>query len=120
MSTASGSRLITDATPLAIGLADPSCAVTLPLPRATPIYQAELAAAYLASLLAPRNTTVYVDNVAALVNAHKGRCPREWLPLVLSAFRHRRNSYRWVPSEVNPADLPSRPSFGSPATSGSS
>ena len=101
--------IASDATPRAIGLADPGCALTLPLPEAVPIYNAELAGAYLASAIAPRNTTIYVDNVAALVNVHKGRCPREWLPFVLKTFRQRRSSYRWVPSEVNPADLPSRP-----------
>lgn len=67
--------LAADATPLAIDLAGPSDAIMLPLPVSTPIYQAELAGAYLSSLLAPRNTTVYVDNVAALVNAHKGVAP---------------------------------------------
>lgn len=101
--------LASDATPRAIGLADPGCALTLPLPEAVPIYHAELAAAYLATSIAPPNSTIYVDNVAALINVHKGRCPREWLPFVLRTFRQRRSSYRWVPSEVNPADLPSRP-----------
>ena len=98
-----------DATPSCIGLADPSAAVSLPIPEPTPTYQAELAAALLSTSVAEPATTIYIDNVAALVNVHKNRCPPAWLKWVVSLFRCRSVSYRLVPSAVNPADLPSRP-----------
>ena len=81
-----------DATPSCIGLADPSAAVSLPIPEPTPIYQAELAAALLATSVAEPATTIYIDNVAALVNVHKGRCPLPgfsgWFPSSATALSH--------------------------------
>ena len=88
---------------------DYSAALSFPVPGLAPIYQAELAAAMLATSVAAPGTTVYIDNVAALVNIHKGRCPPGWLGWMTSLFRRRSVSYRYVPSAINPADWPCRP-----------
>ena len=100
--------LASDATPLCLGLADPSAALSLPLREPAPIYLAELAAGLLAATIAPANTTIYLDNRAAIVNLHKGRCPPSWLAIMIQYFAHRRCSFRYVPTAVNPADWPSR------------
>lgn len=100
--------IATDATPTQIGLADPSGTVSIKLPVELPIYEAELLGALCALFIAPATCTIYVDNVAALVNAHKGRCPSQWLPWVTRIFRDRAASLRYVPTQYNPADRPSR------------
>ena len=100
--------IASDATPTCLGLADPSAALSLPLATCAPIYIAELAAGLLAATASAPNTTVYMDNTAAIVNLHKGRCPPSWLAMMVTWFRTRHCSFRYVPSALNPADWPSR------------
>ena len=100
--------LYSDATPTQVGWHDGQTGLALELPRPLPIYLAELLAGLLASVIARPASTVWVDNSAALINLHKGRCPRQWLPWVIPIFRDRRVSFRYIPSQLNMADGPSR------------
>ena len=104
--------LFSDATPLQLGWHDGDTGLALALPRPLPIYLAELLAGLLATVIADPASTVWIDNAAALVNLHKGRCPQEWLPWVIPIFRDRRVSFRYIPTHLNLADGPSRAPLG--------
>ena len=104
--------VFSDATPAQLGWHDGSSGLGLPLARPLPIYVAELLAALLATVLAPPASTVWIDNTAALINVHKGRCPNEWIPWVTHLHRDRRVSFRYIPSGLNLADGPSRAPLG--------
>ena len=97
--------IASDATPFQIGLADSSGVLSIPLPGPVPIYLAELIGLMIATW---PHSTVYGDNTAALTNAKKGRFPPSWAPLITMLYADRKNSYRYVPTGHNPADLPSR------------
>ena len=76
-----------------------------------PIYFAEYVAALVAVFLmrdSAESFTVYSDNVGVQYNLDKGRCPRSWLPILLSVFSTRNFSVNYIESRCNPADWPSR------------
>ena len=100
-----------DATPRQIGLV---CAgyepVSVPLPVELPIYLAEYVAALTAVLSAGSEpVTVFTDNLGVYYNLHtKGRCPRPFLVTLCRLFQFRAFSVQFVPTSMNPADIPSR------------
>ena len=101
-----------DATPLCIGIVRPGCPpVSNMFVSPLPIYVAEYVAALVAVFLMGNSDepfTVYTDNVGVLYNLDKGRCPRAWLPVLLSVFSTRNFSVNYIESSCNPADWPSR------------
>ena len=97
-----------DATPRQLGVVTPLQAISIPLAESRPIYIAEYIAALIAATAAPPATTIFTDNKGTLYNIHKGRCPFSWLPFVSAFFASRAQSFRYVPSALNPADGPSR------------
>ena len=100
-----------DATPSCIGIVRPGYdPVSVPLSSVLPIYLAEYVAALVAIFLMSDADpfTVYTDNIGVYFNLHKGRCPRAWLPIMLHLFHTRQFSVRYIPSNCNPADAPSR------------
>ena len=86
----------------------PDLALSLPLAETTPIYIAEYIAALVAAVAAPPGTTILTDNKGTLYNIHKGRCPMSWLPFLSLYFAQRAQSFRYVPSALNPANGPNR------------
>lgn len=99
-----------DATPQQIGIV---CAgfepVSVRLSEELPIYLAEYLAALTAVLCADREpVTIVTDNLGVYYNLNKGRCPRPFLSLMCRLFRDRVFSLGFIPSHMNPADVPSR------------
>ena len=99
-----------DATPDCIGIVQQGyLPVSVDLPFTLPIYYAEYLAALTAVLSRNMDRTVlYSDNLGVVFNLSKGRCPRAWLPILLSVFKFRSFSVHYVPSHANPADAASR------------
>ena len=105
-----GRAVFVDATPDCIGIVQQGyLPVSVGLPFALPVYYAEYLAALTAVLSRDMDRTVlYSDNLGVVFNLSKGRCPRAWLPILLSVFKFRSFSVHYVPSHVNPADAASR------------
>ena len=105
-------RIFVDATPQRIGIVSPGrVSVSALLPLELPIYFAEYVAALVAVILLSSEDepfVLYTDNMGVLYNLDKGRCPRPWLPYLLSIFSSRKFSVRYIPSLCNPADALSR------------
>ena len=100
-----------DATPDCNGIVQRGCApVSVTLSVTLLIYLAEYLAALTAILSRDvSQTTLYTDNVGIVFNLTKGRCPRQWLYVLLPIFKSRSFSVRYIASRVNPADAASRP-----------
>ena len=103
-------QVFVDATPSQIGIVRPGCTpVSVALTLELPIYVAEYAAALTAICCSGDEVfTIFSDNMGVVYNLHKGRCPRSWLPLLCHIFRSRKFSVRYISSDANPADAPSR------------
>ena len=101
-----------DATPQQIGIICPGRdPVSVRLPIELPIYLAEYVAALTAVLSIDGPMTLFTDNMGVYYNLHKGRCPRPLLAMLCNVFRIRAFSVGFIPSHMNPADVPSRSIF---------
>ena len=105
-----GKHIFVDATPTQIGIVQQGCEpVSIALPVALPIYEAEYLAALTAVLSRDMSDTVlHSDNLGVVYNLHKGRCPRQWLSILLFVFMFRNFSVRYISTAANPADAASR------------
>ena len=99
-----------DATPQQIGFVCPGReSVAIRLSEELPIYVAEYVAALSAVIsVSEEPVTVFTDNIGVFFNLHKGRCPRAFFVLMCQIFRYRAFSVEFIPSNMNPDDVPSR------------
>ena len=103
--------IFVDATPTSVGIITQFAIYHAELPQ-TGILNAEAAALLIGLRMAPKDSIVHMDNMPLyyMLRNHKTRNPDlyGWITVCLDIMRHRNLFVRWIPSESNPADMPSR------------
>ena len=103
--------IFVDATPTAIGIATEQITFHAAIPESG-ILKAEAAVLLVGLQMAKRNAVVHTDNqpLYYMIRNRKTKSPElyDWLTKCLCLINHKNIFVRWVPSENNPADQPSR------------
>ena len=103
--------VVVDTTPTAVGVVTEQATFHAAIPESG-ILKAEAAVLMIGIKMAKRNAIVHTDNLPLyyMLRNRKTKCPElyEWLTKCLSMMLHKNVFIRWVPSEGNPADQPSR------------
>ena len=103
--------IFVDATPTSIGVVSTFHTYHSQIPQ-TGILNAEAAALVIGLQMSNKDSIVHTDNMALyyMLRNHKTKNPHlyQWLTKCLNIMKHRNVFVRWIPSQANPADYPSR------------